>query len=210
LARDSQGSAQRFDGAPENSMHRTRTSFLRSPIVLAAALTAAAVAWTTPGVQARMDPRGAAEAAPRTRTGPAADRYDDIIQEYARRYRVEPALVKAIINVESRFDARAVSRRGACGLMQLMPRTARAHGVRDPRNPRENVRAGVSHLRSLLDRFGNDVRLAVAAYNSGAAAVRSHRGLPPYRETRLYVARVLAHRAQYLRQAAAETLPSPA
>jgi soluble lytic murein transglycosylase-like protein len=161
-------------------------------------------------VQARTKTASSIDGAPRAKPRASADRYDGIIHEYARKFAVEAALVKAIIRVESRFDARAVSRRGACGLMQLMPRTARAHGVRDPKNPRENVRAGVKHLRGLLDRFGNDVRLAVAAYNSGAAAVRSHRGLPPYRETRLYVARVLALRARYLREATAEGGASPA
>ena len=132
-------------------------------------------------------------AAPRR---PHADRYDQLILEYSNRYGVEPELVKAVIHAESNFNRQAVSRRGARGLMQLMPRTARSYGARRLDDPRENIHAGVRHLKVLLDRF-KSVRLAVAAYNAGATAVRRHRGLPPYGETRRYVAKVLRFRAHY-------------
>jgi hypothetical protein len=124
--------------------------------------------------------------------------YDDLIGELARRYQVEPALVKAVIRAESDFDPRAVSSKGARGLMQLTPKTARWHGVSNPQDPRQNIRGGVRFLRALLDRFGNDTKLALAAYNAGGGAVERFGGLPPYRETRRYVATVLRYRARYL------------
>jgi soluble lytic murein transglycosylase-like protein len=128
-------------------------------------------------------------------------KYDELIRDTARVYGVEPALVKAVIRVESGFDPEAVSPKGAQGLMQLMPVTARSHGVSDVQDPRENIRGGVRHLRRLLDRFNNDYKLAVAAYNAGSTAVRRHGGLPPYAETRQYVDRVLRFRRQYLKEA---------
>jgi soluble lytic murein transglycosylase-like protein len=126
-------------------------------------------------------------------------RYDEIILEYAARYRVDPALVKAVIHVESRFQRHARSHRGARGLMQLMPRTGRAYGARDLYDARHNIRAGTSYLRSLLRRYGNDLRLAVAAYNAGARKVDLHRGIPPYRETRQFVTKVLRYHQHYRR-----------
>src|SRR5438552_18816408 len=104
------------------------------------------------------------------------------IVEVARRHGVEPKLVAAIVAVESRFNARAVSRRGAEGLMQLMPATAATLGVRDPFDPRDNIDGGVRHLRSLMDRFNHDLPLALAAYNAGERAVLQNRGVPPSRE----------------------------
>ena len=129
------------------------------------------------------------------------DAYDSIIRQYAREYAIEPALVKAIIRVESSFDPQAVSARGARGLMQLMPEVASNHGVANVHDPRQNIRAGVRHLGTLLSRFHNDLRLALAAYNAGRQAVIRHRGLPPYRETRQYVARVLRYQREYREQA---------
>jgi soluble lytic murein transglycosylase-like protein len=129
---------------------------------------------------------------------PAA-RYDGLIEEYSSLYGVEPELVKAVIEVESNFDYRAVSPRGARGLMQLMPHTARLYGAYNLHDPRQNIQAGVRHLRDLLDRYGS-LRLAIAAYNAGAGAVDRHGGLPPYRETRRYVERVLQTRNGYLRR----------
>jgi len=99
--------------------------------------------------------------------------------------------VRAIIRVESGFDHRAVSRRGARGLMQLMPETAAILGVRDCFNPRQNIDGGTRHLQAMLVTFRHDVRLAVAAYNAGEKPVRAFRGVPPYPETREYVAQVL-------------------
>lgn len=127
-------------------------------------------------------------------------RYDPLIAELSEEHEVDPALVKAVIRTESSFDRKAVSRAGARGLMQLMPRVARHHGVSDPNDPRQNIRAGVRLLRDLLDRFDNDSRLALAAYNAGGEAVARFRGLPPYRETRLFVSNVLRLRERYSRE----------
>ena len=113
------------------------------------------------------------------------------IREAAARYGVEEGLIKAVIRVESGFNSRAVSPKGARGLMQLMPGTASMLGVRDSFDPRENIDGGVRHLRGLIDRFGSDLKLALAAYNAGEQAVMNHRGVPPYRETRDYVTRIL-------------------
>jgi soluble lytic murein transglycosylase-like protein len=126
--------------------------------------------------------------------------FDPIIATMAQRYRVDQSLVKAVIRAESSYQPNAVSPKGACGLMQLMPATAARHGVRNIHEPTENIRGGVEHLRMLLDRYDNNVVLALAAYNAGAGAVDRHRGIPPYRETQDYVHRVLRFRQQYLQQ----------
>jgi soluble lytic murein transglycosylase-like protein len=120
-----------------------------------------------------------------------AGAFDQDIAEAASRYAVPERLVRAIIRVESGFDHRAVSRRGARGLMQLMPETAAILGVRDCFNPRQNIDGGTRHLQAMLVTFRHDVRLAVAAYNAGEKPVRAFRGVPPYPETREYVAQVL-------------------
>ena len=124
---------------------------------------------------------------------PAGDRagYAGEIRTAATRYGVPEQLVSAVIRVESGFNARAVSPKGARGLMQLMPETASTLGVRDTFDPRENIEGGVRHLRGLMDRFGNDLPLVLAAYNAGERAVMGYGGIPPYRETREYVTRVL-------------------
>jgi soluble lytic murein transglycosylase-like protein len=113
------------------------------------------------------------------------------IDEVATRHQVPPRLVAAVIAVESEFNPRAVSRRGAQGLMQLMPATAANLDVQDTFDTRENIEGGVRHLRALMDRYHNDLPLVLAAYNAGDRAVISYRGVPPYRETRQYVIRVL-------------------
>jgi hypothetical protein len=113
------------------------------------------------------------------------------IREMAHRYGVSEALVAAIIAVESEYNPRAVSRKGARGLMQLMPETASSLRVGDPFDPRTNIEAGVRHLRRLMDRFDNNLPLVLAAYNAGEQTVLRYRGVPPYRETRQYVTRVL-------------------
>ncbi len=134
-------------------------------------------------------------------TGGARRRaFDNIIQDAARRHRVDTALVKAVIRAESDFAPRAVSPKGALGLMQLMPATAHMHNVWRIFEPRENVEGGVSHLRYLLDRYGGNLRLALAAYNAGEKAVDTHRGVPPYPETWEYLARVMRFRDSYLRE----------
>jgi transglycosylase-like protein with SLT domain len=113
------------------------------------------------------------------------------IKAAAARYRVPEALILAIISVESASNPRAVSPKGAMGLMQLMPETAAIVGVHDRDNPPENIEGGVRHLRALMDRFGNNLPLILAAYNAGEQPVISHNGIPPYPETRRFVARVL-------------------
>jgi soluble lytic murein transglycosylase len=122
--------------------------------------------------------------------------YDNLILISARAHRVEPALVKAVIAAESNFRSDAVSRAGAQGLMQLMPATAASLGIEDAFHPRENVDGGTRYLRAMLDRFG-DVRRALAAYNAGPEAVDYYEGIPPYRETRNYVIRVLHYYRGY-------------
>ena len=117
--------------------------------------------------------------------------YDDLIVEHALKHGVRPELVRAVVQVESAFNPLARSPKGALGLMQLMPATARQFNVSNPLNPAENVGAGVAYLRQLLDRYGNNEKLALAAYNAGPGAVdRYGQRVPPFRETRDYVSRV--------------------
>ena len=117
--------------------------------------------------------------------------YDELIAEHARLNAVRPDLVRAVVQVESAFNPYAKSTKGALGLMQLMPATIQQFGVKNPFNPVENVRAGVAYLRQLLDRYGNDEQLALAAYNAGPGAVDRHgQSIPPYLETQHYVARI--------------------
>jgi soluble lytic murein transglycosylase-like protein len=115
--------------------------------------------------------------------------YGEMIDKAAAEQGVPAKLVKAMIRVESAYQPRARSRKGAMGLMQLMPSTARQYGVTDPYDARANIEAGIKHLKSLLDRFPRDV--ALAAYNAGEAAVYRFKGVPPYAETRDYVSRIL-------------------
>ena len=136
---------------------------------------------------------------------PDGDPYERIIRRLAGRFGVEPALVKAVIRAESGFDRQAVSSAGARGLMQLMPGTAKLHGCRDVYDPEQNIEAGVRHLHLLLERYGDDLPRALAAYNAGSEVVDRHRGIPPITETVDYVSRVLRYRRRYLE--AAEAAP---
>jgi soluble lytic murein transglycosylase-like protein len=127
------------------------------------------------------------------RSGAAREQFEPLVREYAARHALRPDLVRAVIQVESGFDPRARSPKGAMGLMQLMPDTARELGVLDPYDPADNIRGGTKYLRQLLDRFDGDEELALAAYNAGPGAVdRYGRQVPPYRETREYVKKVEA------------------
>ncbi|PYN19025.1 MAG: lytic transglycosylase [Candidatus Rokuibacteriota bacterium] len=134
-----------------------------------------------------------APAAPRAepqRTASSMD-IDAVISAVATRYGISVDLIAAVIEAESEFNPRAVSRTGARGLMQLMPETAAMLGVSDPFDPLENIEGGVRHLCSLMDRFNGNLPLVLAAYNAGERAVINHGGIPPYRETRQYVNRIL-------------------
>lgn len=119
------------------------------------------------------------------------DRYAPVIDRVATRYGVHPDLIDSVIRIESAFNPRAVSRKGARGLMQLMPETASLLGVRDAFDPLQNIDGGVRHLRGLLHRYRGKLGLALAAYNAGDRAVDRYRGVPPYRETQRYVKQVL-------------------
>lgn len=117
--------------------------------------------------------------------------YGEIITTLAEAHGVDPMLVRALIQVESNYKPKARSHKGAMGLMQLMPSTAREYNVRNPYDPKANIAAGVKHLKALIDRY-DGVELALAAYNAGEGAVRKFKGIPPYRETRNYVSRILS------------------
>jgi soluble lytic murein transglycosylase-like protein len=131
-------------------------------------------------------------------------RYETVIARAGARHRVEPALIKAVIRTESNFNPNAVSRKGALGLMQLMPATATRYGVPDPFEPEANIEGGVRYLRTLIDRYGEaNLDLVLAAYNAGEDAVERHgRRIPPYAETQGYVQAVKRHYETYRGQAA--------
>jgi soluble lytic murein transglycosylase-like protein len=135
-----------------------------------------------------------------TRFFPARDsnEYDSLISEFSKKYQVDFALIKAIIRAESGFNPRAVSRKGAKGLMQLMPETASRVNVSNIFSPRENIEGGVRYFKYLLSLFDNDLRLSLAAYNAGENIVAQVRSIPPYRETVDYVRKVLSYYQSYL------------
>jgi len=118
--------------------------------------------------------------------------YLQIINSTSRKYNIEPSLVNAVIKVESNWDSGAISQKGAQGLMQLMPSTARDMNVKNPFNPEENIEGGVKYLRYLLDKFDGNFSLALAAYNAGPEKIKKHRGIPPIPETQQYVKQVLS------------------
>jgi hypothetical protein len=120
----------------------------------------------------------------------AREALEPIIQEAAALHGVDPDLVKAVIQTESRFDPRARSGAGAKGLMQLMPRTAKAVGIEDPFDARQNIFGGVKYLGQMLERYNGNTAMALAAYNAGPGNVRRYRGVPPFRETRGYVSKI--------------------
>lgn len=131
----------------------------------------------------------AAPAAGRWTPSPSA--FDDLIQQVSNRVSLDPALIKSVMHAESAFDPHAVSRKGAKGLMQLMPGTAQRYGVTRILDPHQNVLAGSRYLRDLLEQFDGNMRLALAGYNAGENAVVKYGGVPPYAETRHYVSKVI-------------------
>lgn len=132
---------------------------------------------------------------------PAA--FDRAIWAAGNRYNVDPFLIKAVIQAESGFNSRAVSKKGAQGLMQLMPQTARELRVHDPFNPKENINGGTRYLRKMLDTFNGNLVLSIAAYNAGPGAVRRAKGVPSIPETVRYVTKVLTHYKGYKGEAGA-------
>lgn len=129
--------------------------------------------------------------------GKRRKRFDPLITEVATRHNMDPALIKAVVHTESYFNPNATSRVGASGLMQLMPGTASIYGVNDLYSPRQNLDAGVRHLRYLLKKYKNSLGTALAAYNAGESAVFYYNGVPPYRETRRYIQKVLQFHKYY-------------
>jgi soluble lytic murein transglycosylase-like protein len=133
-----------------------------------------------------------------TTSFPNRKRYQPLVAEAARLYSVDEGLLHSVIAVESGYNARAVSKKGAIGLMQLMPATAKRFGARDIYDPTQNIHAGAKYLRHLLQQFNNDIRLALAAYNAGEkAVVRYGNRVPPFTETRLYVPKVMSLYTRY-------------
>ncbi len=131
------------------------------------------------------------------KTRPVASAFDPLILQVAQSHNLDPDLIKAVVHVESSFQPHARSYKGAMGLMQLMPQTARRFGVTDAYHPDQNVTGGARYLRELLDRYAGNETLAIAAYNAGEGAVDRYVGVPPYSETQQYVRRVLKMRDAY-------------
>ena len=122
------------------------------------------------------------------------DPYMPIILAAANQYKVDPAIIRAIIMAESNYNPKAVSKRGARGLMQLMPRTAKSLGVKDVFNPEQNIHAGVKYFSQLLNKFDGDPSLALAAYNAGSRKVKKYNGVPPYKTTKRYIKKVFRYK----------------
>jgi len=142
---------------------------------------------------------GVSGAAPSKPQAPNRQRYEAVVSQAAQRNEIDPALINSVIHQESGFDPHARSSAGAMGLMQLMPETAKALGVRDPFDPAQNVEGGTRLLRQLLDRYSGKLDLALAAYNAGLNAVDKYGGVPPYEETQNYVRSILtSYRASAL------------
>jgi len=123
--------------------------------------------------------------------------YDHWIRSASKKYALDPALVKAVIHAESRFDPLAVSPKGAKGLMQIDPNTVVELGITDPFNPKYNIYGGVRYLREMLDAFKGDKHLALAAYNAGLSQVLRHNGVPPFKDTKKYLSKVLRYQTYY-------------
>ena len=143
-------------------------------------------------VYVNVDPMPVSSRTVHVRRQPADPKISRLLRDAARKHELDPTLVQAVIQVESNYNPKAVSRKGTLGLMQLIPATARRYGVSDPFDPQQNIEGGVRHLRDLLDIFEGDLNLALAGYNAGVNAVSKYGDLPPYRETRNYVTKVMS------------------
>jgi len=126
--------------------------------------------------------------------------YDDIIREASFHHGMHFELIKAMIHAESNFNPNAISRSGAIGLMQIMPKNLNAFGISDPFDPRDNVMGGTRYLKQLMKKYNSDVSLSLAAYNAGPSAVDKYKDIPPYPETKNYVAKVLKYYSHYRNQ----------
>jgi soluble lytic murein transglycosylase len=138
---------------------------------------------------------------PRYHAAVSDQELEEAVIRYAREYRLSPALLLAVMKAESSFDPTVISKAGAVGLMQLIPETAIRHGVRNLYDTRDNIGGGARHLRYLLDRFHGNIRLALAAYNAGEKKVDRYRKIPPFKETQLYVKKVMGYYRDYRSQA---------
>lgn len=148
---------------------------------------------TDPSYQYRLFIREMTKKAPLTVSRYSSNVYDEMITEASRRHGISFPLLKAVIKVESDFNPKAVSRAGALGLMQIMPQNAKAFGMRDPFDPRENILAGTQYFRELLEQFNGKLQLALAAYNAGPGVVARYNSIPPIKETEDYVERVMKY-----------------
>lgn len=148
---------------------------------------------THPGAQTKQPP-------PSISGRKAEHLYHMFIIQTANQYQIDPALIKAIILAESGYNTKAVSKKGAKGLMQLMPKTAQSLGVEDIFNPHQNIAGGVQYFKQMVNRFNGDVKLALAAYNAGSRNVRHYKGIPPFKATRYYIKKVFKYYQIYKNQ----------
>ncbi len=159
----------------------------------------------SPRILTKMHPAPQTEQHPPSVSGRKAEHlYHMFILQTASHYQIDPALIKAIIMAESGYNTKAISKKGAKGLMQLMPRTAQSMGVEDIFNPHQNIAGGVQYFKQMVNRFNGDVKLALAAYNAGSRNVRNYNGVPPFKATRSYIKKVLKYYHIYKNQTGKE------